>query len=226
MALILNIETATEVCSVALGLDGRVLCSETICTPNQHAGQTTVLIARLFEQSGYTLQNLHAVAVSSGPGSYTGLRIGASVAKGICFALHLPLIAIPTLKGIAQGARERFPEADLLIPVIDARRQEVYAARYTSELVNTQPVYSWIIEPGDLDPLHQAGTVVIAGGKGAEKAQEILDNDHFIYDPIAASADFLVPLSELAYRQKKFEEVASFTPFYLKPPNITTPKTL
>ncbi len=226
MALILNIETATEVCSVALGLDGRVLCSEAICTPNQHAGQTTILIARLFEQSGYTVQDLHAVAVSSGPGSYTGLRIGTSIAKGICFAGNLPLIAIPTLKAIAQGATEHFPNADIIVPVIDARRQEVYAAQYTPELINTQSVYSWIIEPDNLDPLLQSGTVVIAGGKGAEKAREILGDDHFVYDPIAASAAFLVPLSEFAYRQKQFEELASFTPFYLKPPNITTPKTL
>ena len=223
MALILNVETATEVCSVALGLDGQVLCSEHIGMPNQHASQTPILMARLFDQSGYAMNDLQAVAVSSGPGSYTGLRIGTSVAKGICFALNIPLIAIPTLKAIAWGAHTRFPEAKLLLPVIDARRQEVYAAGFDPALECTREVWSWIVDPHE-QPI--PGKVVIAGGKGAEKIRETLGDSHYLFDIQDANAENLVPLSDHAYRQKKFEDLAAFTPFYLKPPNITTPKTL
>lgn len=226
MALILNIETATEVCSVALGLDGQVVESETIDTPNRHASHTTVLIQQVLDSSGYSINRIDAVAVSAGPGSYTGLRIGASIAKGICFARRIPLIAIPTLQGIAQGAIYDFPEADLILPMIDARRQEVYAAQYDNKLRCIQAAHSWILAPGETDRLSADYPVVVACGNGAEKAANILKNPAIHYHPIPASASFLVALAEKAWQNEAFEDMASFNPLYLKPPNITTPKTL
>lgn len=226
MALILNIETATEVCSVALGLDGQVVQCETIDTPNRHASHTTVLIQQVLDSSGYSISRIDAVAVSSGPGSYTGLRIGASTAKGICFARRIPLIAIPTLQGIAQGALYDFPEADLILPMIDARRQEVYAAHYDNELLCIQAAQSWILAAGEADRLLADYPVIVACGNGAEKASKILENQAVHYHPLPASASFLVPSAEKAWQNKDFEDISSFNPLYLKPPNITTPKTL
>ncbi len=225
MALILNIETATEVCSVALGLDGQLCHSETIAEPNRHASHTTLLIQQVLEAGNYSVNQLDAVAVSAGPGSYTGLRIGASIAKGICFALDIPLIAIPSLQGLAEGARRKFPQADLIIPMIDARRQEVYAAWYGSKLETLHPEWAWVLEEGALQPIAAGHSEVVVCGNGAFKAEAILGKvSNVSWYPGDSDAGFLVPLAEVAFQAKKFQLLDSFSPFYLKPPNITKPK--
>ena len=133
MAYILNIETATSVCSVSLADSGRLLHLEESDEPNLHSSQLTVYIEKLFKQTNLEMKQLNAVAVSKGPGSYTGLRIGVSVAKGICYALNIPLIAISTLQSMAYGYVQKYdPEEkdSWFCPMIDARRMEVYAAFY------------------------------------------------------------------------------------------------
>lgn len=221
MSLILQIETSTTSCSVALARDGKVLSSRTIDQRNIHAEVITVFIGEIMADNRLAFNQLYAIAVSSGPGSYTGLRIGVSTAKGLCFSLDKPLIAIETLKAMAAGYLSRFPKPEkaefLLCPMIDARRMEVYTALFDLDLKQVQPTSAEIITAESFrEKLDQHQ--IIFFGDGAAKCEAVL-GDH----PNAFfSTDFLndaVDLTELAaakFKSQAFEDVAYFEPFYLK----------
>jgi tRNA threonylcarbamoyladenosine biosynthesis protein TsaB len=221
MALILNLETATTACSVSLGRDGTLLALKELNGEYTHAENLTVFIADVMKQAGLQLHDLDAVAVSKGPGSYTGLRIGVSSAKGLCYSLGKPLIAINTLYSMMSGIIHlpssliHFPA--LLCPMLDARRMEVYCAVYDSEGNEIRPTAAEIIDEHSFAELLREQPVYFFGD-GAAKCKAALSHSKnaFFIDDIYPSAKDMITLSEKAFRNAQFEDVAYFEPFYLK----------
>jgi len=224
MPFILHIETATDTCAVALGEGGQLLQLEEAPGTFQHAAQLTLLIRSAFEKADRAMSELDAVAVSSGPGSYTSLRVGTATAKGICYALDKPLIAVNTLQALALACLQQEREEGLYYPMIDARRMEVYTAAFDAanqQLTDATPL---IVEEHTFEEPIAKGTPIILCGNGAPKCQKILPNEGILYSNVVCSAAHLVPLALRAFEREAFEDVAYYDPLYLKPPNITTPK--
>lgn len=221
MSLILQIETSTTNCSVALAQNGKVLSHKNINQRNIHAEVITVFIGEVLSENDLKFAELDAVAVSSGPGSYTGLRIGVSTAKGLCFSLDKPLIAVETLLAMAAGYLSRFPNQTeqkfLLCPMIDARRMEVYTALFDQDLNRIAETSAEIITAESFkEELNQHK--IIFFGDGAAKCKTVLShhaNAVFIDDFLNEAAD-LTSIAEKKFSQKQFEDVAYFEPFYLK----------
>ena len=217
MALILHIETATEVCSVAVSNNKELLAIKETVGGNSHSANLTTFIEEVIKQAGITLQQLDAVAVSKGPGSYTGLRIGISTAKGLCYGLDIPMIAVDTLKAMAWGASNGNDADVLYCPMIDARRMEVYAGVYDKNNTTLREVKADIVD----DTIYKEyldNNIVMFFGNGAEKCRELLSthsNAKFM-DNNFASAPKMISLAADKYEQKQFEDVAYFEPFYLK----------
>jgi tRNA threonylcarbamoyladenosine biosynthesis protein TsaB len=219
MALILHIETATSVCSVALAEDGKLLSLKEENKANTHAEKITLFISDVLEEAGKKIQDLNAVAVSSGPGSYTGLRIGVSTAKGLCYALDKPLIAINSLKGLANSIRNSQLSIDnsLLVPMIDARRMEVYCAVYDSQLDEIEKTAAKIIDTDSFAHLLKEKKIYFFGD-GAEKCKPFfLKNNNAVFmDTVFSSAGSMIALAYKKFQQREFEDVGLFEPFYLK----------
>lgn len=237
MSRILLIETATEVCSAAIAVDGQVVAIEEESHALNHAALLTLQIGACAQKSGIPLAELDAVAVSRGPGSYTALRVGASVAKGICYALDKPLIAIDTLLALAWACREATepsavhpPPSTVYIPMLDARRQEVWMAVFDHDLRVLAPEQPLIIE-NDLfenvirKAVPNAGeAVLIVAGNGSEKLKNVSPPENVVFSFVKnCSAKHLSFLAEQFFQRADFQDVAYFEPFYMKPPNITTP---
>jgi tRNA threonylcarbamoyladenosine biosynthesis protein TsaB len=223
MAVFLLIETATPVCSVALVKDDRILANRESKEENIHSSLITVFIKEAFEEASLAMEQIDAVAVSKGPGSYTGLRIGVSVAKGLCYALDKPLMSMPTLLSMAYGARALLQDDGankqkaILCPMIDARRMEVYTALYDKELNPLMETSAMIVDEQSFAQFLNDHRMYFFGN-GAGKCQEILagrENVHFIHD-FSLSSSFMARLAEDAFQHKRFEDIAYFEPFYLK----------
>ena len=213
MALILNIETATKNCSVALSKDGRTIAIRELSEQNfSHAEKLHVFIEELFAESHLKLQDLSAIAVSQGPGSYTGLRIGVSAAKGLCYALSIPLIAVDTLEILA---RKINISNGTILPMIDARRLEVYSAFFDSNYAKIRETKAEII---DENSFQEETEILHLIGDGAMKFKEILTGEKFKYYPEMQfpSATEMSLISFQKFQNKQFEDVAYFEPFYLK----------
>ncbi|GAB4495595.1 MAG: tRNA (adenosine(37)-N6)-threonylcarbamoyltransferase complex dimerization subunit type 1 TsaB [Saprospiraceae bacterium] len=235
MSRILLIETATEVCSVAIAVDGEVVALVEEPQAPSHATLLTLQIEKCVGMSGIPLATLDAVAVSSGPGSYTSLRVGASVAKGICYALDKPLIAVNTLLALAWASREEpsiinHPSSTVFVPMLDARRQEVWLAVYDAELRTIVEERPLILENNLFENfIHQslseaAGKTLVVGGNGSEKLKNVLTRENVVFSSVKkCSARHLAALAERFFQQADFQNVAYFEPFYMKAPNITTP---
>ena len=230
MATILNIETSTEVCSVVLAKDGEILFEKESAEGLNHSELLTVFIEELFTENNLQMNILDAIAVSKGPGSYTGLRIGVSVAKGLCYALDIPLIAIGTLDAMgfyaSQDATSVSLAADnvLFCPMIDARRMEVYTALYNSKGENVKPVSAEIIDEDAFSSFLENHKVLFFGN-GAAKCKHLLMHSNALFDgPSKTSARFMISFAEKKYNNKEFENVAYFEPFYLKNFVATIPK--
>jgi tRNA threonylcarbamoyladenosine biosynthesis protein TsaB len=225
MITILQIETSTQFCSAALSRNGETIALKEASGQNLHAGSLTLFIDEVMQQRSLKYEDLDAIAVSKGPGSYTGLRIGVSTAKGLCFALDKPLIAIDTLKLMTAGFLEANPDFnDLVCPMIDARRLEVYTALYSPLGDEIVGVSAKIIDDNSFAAELRAAKITFIGD-GAEKCQEIINNSNaqFINDNYNLASN----MSGLAYQRflaGNFEDVAYFEPFYLKDFMITTPK--
>ncbi|MGB5371811.1 MAG: tRNA (adenosine(37)-N6)-threonylcarbamoyltransferase complex dimerization subunit type 1 TsaB [Flavobacteriaceae bacterium] len=213
MALILNIETASANCSVALAKDGVLLAIMEEDTPKySHSEQLHVFIQDVLTEAKCDLGELDAIAVSKGPGSYTGLRIGVSAAKGLCFSLNLPLIAIPTLESMAQ----QVSGGDFIIPLLDARRMEVYSAVFDREQHRVRETRAEIVDEHSFKEFLQKGKAVLLGS-GAEKCMEVLSGPNVVFNTKAVpSAREMASLSYQKFLNKEFEDVAYFEPFYLK----------
>lgn len=229
MACILHLETSSDVCSVALSEDGALLFAKEHArdaTPQESA--FSLLVDEVLSMADSAAKRLDAVALSCGPGSYTGLRISASMAKGICYGRDLPLIALPTLEIVCVPIllRDDLPETALLCPMIDARRMEVYAAVYDRALVAVRDVAADVVDNQTYKPYFSHGPVWFFGN-GADKCRSIINhpNAHFVPD-VRPLARWMFPLAEKAYNAKRFADVAYFEPFYLKEFVATRPRDL
>lgn len=230
MTNIILVETSQTICSIALSCKhngaGAIISERTITEPMQHAAQLPVLLQKTLDEAKQRNLTINAVAVSGGPGSYTGLRIGVSTAKGLAYALGIPLIAVDTLGIIASMIRENaeIQPGDCICPMIDARRMEVYNALYTADLQLIEKPQANIITSDSFGSIHPDATIYI-GGSGADKCKSVITRPGIKYvdgiDPIAAK------MSELAHRMfadQQFVDVAYYEPFYLKEFQATTPK--
>ena len=215
MAIILNIETATTNCSVSIAKEGKTLALREHDTPNySHSEQLHVFIKEMVEETDISFSDLEAIAVSKGPGSYTGLRIGVSAAKGLCFSLDIPLIAIPTLQSMAFQAKPQ--DARYIIPVLDARRMEVYSAVFDYRGEEIRETKAEIIDENSFAGYLKKGKVLLMGS-GAKKCEEILSDQNLSIDSsVAPSAKEMALLSHKRFIAGNFEDIAYFEPYYLK----------
>ena len=227
MACILNIETSTDVCSVAVSQDGAIIWSDEDRTGPNHAVKLGTFVDEALSFSDNHAIPLDAVAVSCGPGSYTGLRIGVSMAKGICYGRNVPLIAVHTLPLMTVPVLlyHELEEDALLCPMLDARRMEVYASLYDRSLKEIRPIHADIVDQDTYkEYLDRPGYFF---GNGAAKCMETINhpNAHLIPD-IVPLAKYMLPLAEKRFLNEQFEDVAYFTPFYLKDFVAKAPKKL
>ena len=226
MFYILSIETSTEVASVAISKEEQLISLKESTQAYSHAEQITLLIQSCLEAASLKMKDLSAVAVSSGPGSYTGLRIGLSTAKGICYALNKPLIGVSTLQALAFALCKKYPDADLFCPMIDARRMEVYCCIYDKQNMPVTQIEANIIDKNSFSTYLAANKKVVFCGNGSLKTQKYIQSPFTIFDKLQCSAAYLCPLAAQAFLQGQFENIAYYSPFYLKKPNITKPKKL
>ena len=228
MATILHIETSTDVCSVAVSEDGQVIFDQEDHSGPNHAERLGTMVDEALSFTDNHAIPFDAVAVSCGPGSYTGLRIGVSMAKGVCYGRNLKLIAVPTLELLSVPILLReIPEEDaLLCPMLDARRMEVYAGIYDRGLKSIRPIQADIVD-GETYKAYLDERPVYFFGNGAKKCQEAIQhpNAHFIED-IEPLAKWMQPLAEKRFLNEQFEDVAYFVPFYLKDFVAKMPKKL
>ena len=218
MERILLLETATAVCSVELAVDGRIVASRKSTEPNAHSSKLAVFVGEVMDETSTAFSDLDAVCVSSGPGSYTGLRIGVSAAKGLCYAHDIPLIAVETLQGMANLFLMQNPDFEgFVCPMIDARRMEVYTAMFDNKGVRLEETSAEVIGPESFGGYLAKGDVAFVGD-GADKTKEILGvHPNAVYGlPFDFSAQGLLAEAHRHYTEGIFEDVAYFEPFYLK----------
>ena len=231
MTNILHIETASVTCSVAISGNEKLLALRESFVDKSHAALVTVFIQELFEETGLKPADLDAISVSMGPGSYTGLRIGVSTAKGLAYGLGKRLIAVNTLKAMAWGLVNS-PDIDLddlrsdfyLSPMIDARRMEVYTSLFDKDLSTIKEISAEIIDEQSFQAFLDEKPVFFFGN-GAEKCEDIIQHKNARFIPgFHNSSKYMVSLAYESFQLKKFEDVAYFEPFYLKDFIATTPK--
>ena len=214
MAIILNIETATTNCSVSLSKDGEILVlKEDKSSGYSHAETLHVFIDDVFKEAKIQPSAIDAIAVSKGPGSYTGLRIGVSTAKGLCFALNKPLIATDTLEALAN---QIIFNDGFIVPMLDARRMEVYSAIYNSNLELAREIKAEILNEESFKELLEKSKIYFIGN-GVEKTKTLIQHPNAVFvEGKLPSAKEMAKLSELKYKKSDTEDVAYFEPYYLK----------
>ncbi len=222
MPLLLNIDTATEHASVCISKNGKVIALEESTEQKNHASFIQPAVAKLMGDNGLRLTDLDAVAVTIGPGSYTGLRVGLASAKGICYALNKPLLTLNTLQVMARGAMDHCllnsiqPDSTTLFcPLIDARRMEVFTAVYDSVLNEIQPPHALIIDEHAFESLYTRQPVIFSGS-GRTKLRSVLTNPHISYLDIQHNASHMVTWAGEAYRSGNFVNLAYCEPLYVK----------
>ncbi|WP_041801432.1 tRNA (adenosine(37)-N6)-threonylcarbamoyltransferase complex dimerization subunit type 1 TsaB [Flagellimonas ruestringensis] len=215
MAIILNIETATTNCSVSISKDKDIIVlKENNAASYSHSEQLHVFIKEALKEASLSFSDLDAVAISKGPGSYTGLRIGVSAAKGLCFSLDLPLIAIPTLQSMAHQVD--LNPGELVIPVLDARRMEVYSCIYGSDYKEVRETRAEIVNEESFSDYVSDKKVYVVGS-GAEKCRGVLQHPNFVFnESVVPSAKEMASIAFKKYEAGQFENVAYFEPYYLK----------
>lgn len=232
-ALILHIETSTDICSVALSEGDQQLSLVESGPERSHATLLNVYIRKTFEDSARKLDLIDAVAISKGPGSYTGLRIGVSTAKGIAYALEKPLLALGSLENMAIGAKKdqsiinlwnEHGDELLLCPMIDARRMEVYTCFYSMDMKVIKSVSADVVEKNSYNKLLEKHHICFFGN-GSGKCEQVLDHPHALFvSGIDPSAGHMITPVLNRFKQQQFEDVAYFEPFYLKDFIATVPK--
>lgn len=226
LAYILCIETANGVTSVALSREGVCVAKQEIQQQNKTADSFHLLTQALLEETGLGFSDLKAVAISAGPGSYTGLRIAVAAAKGYCFSLDIPLIAVPTLQAMAFGLRVRYGivDTDIYVPMIDARRMEVYLSCYNDKLELSRHYSSYIIDE-NFDQLFDTPARYTLFGNGAEKSRKYTSCDQItFFDNFVPSAEDMCVLAYERFQSRHFEDVAYYEPDYAKPYYTTASK--
>ncbi len=234
MALILNIETSSDLCSVALGHDGRMVDLFLGEEERDHSRVLTLLIEKILKKNKLEMKNLEAVAVSEGPGSYTGLRIGVSAAKGIAYGLNIPLLAVSTLEALAvyvtierrEEIQKTLGEKGLLCPMIDARRMEVYSAFFDMSGKRITKIEPHVIDEHSFTR-ERARHKILFFGTGSDKCKKIFREENvFFLEGIIPRADRMISLAERNFRDGNVADTAYFEPFYLKEFIATVPKDL
>jgi tRNA threonylcarbamoyladenosine biosynthesis protein TsaB len=232
MAKLLLIETATEVCGAAIAVEGEIVAMQENTDTQSHAMLLTLQIQHCVEESGIALHELDAVCVSRGPGSYTALRVGSSVAKGICYALDKPLIALDTLKALAWASRAALPQdqTGLFAPMIDARRQEIWMSVYDAALQEIVPAQPFILENDLFDKIlpaqiwgNNAYSIFLSGNGSVKAGAYNLAQGTLQTDIIKSSVRNMSHLAFEYLKLGEFQDVVYYEPFYMKPPNITIP---
>ncbi|MCC4213448.1 tRNA (adenosine(37)-N6)-threonylcarbamoyltransferase complex dimerization subunit type 1 TsaB [Leeuwenhoekiella parthenopeia] len=225
MAILLGIETTTTNCSVALSKDDVILAfKEDMGLDYSHAERLHLYIAEVLQEANIPKSEIDAVAVSKGPGSYTGLRIGVSAAKGLCYALNVPLIATNTLKALAIQANQSGDEFKYIIPVLDARRMEVYSAVFNPVFDEIRSIEAQIVEESSFLNYLDSGKVLFIGN-GAAKLKDLIKHPNARFnDKALPSAREMMPLALAKYKISDTEDVAYFEPFYLKDFFVTSKK--
>ena len=221
--MILCLETSTAVCSVSLVDNGNVIALRESLDGQNHAEKITIFIDEVMKEAGVAYKDLDAIATSMGPGSYTGLRIGVSTAKGLCYAMEKPLIAIDTLAAMAHGfvsnqlSAFSFQQSMVLCPMIDARRMEVYTAFFNEKLERTSETEALVIDENSFMELKQNNHLYLFGD-GADKLASLFENENNItvVEKFHCSASYMAKLADEAFKNKQFVDVAYFEPFYLK----------
>ncbi len=224
MALLLSLETSTQSCSVALHKDGKLLAERETKIPRSAAAQIAVMIQEVIQQANHKPSELNGVVVASGPGSYTGLRIGVATAKGLCYALNIPLISVNTLHLLASQGKDIFRTQErsfdqdkiLFCPMLDARRMEVYCMLTDFNLKELEPIQARIIDEQSFGEYLEQQVIYFLG-EGAQKCKEIIrqNNARFLPDVIP-QARRLGEMGHAKWQQSLFEDVVTFEPFYLK----------
>lgn len=229
MGKILCIDTATDICTVSLIEEGRLISNIDSGEDRTHATQLAVYIDKLLKNTGNKVSDLDAVAVSKGPGSYTGLRIGVSMAKGLCYGAKKPLISVSTLEAMCYGIPDNYLKENNLAnfyfaPMLDARRMEVYTAVFDTDIAPEKEVHAEIINENSFKKELEQKNVLFFG-TGIEKTIDFLnsDNAHF-YKNYIHSSKYMTKPASLKFNNKQFEDVAYFEPFYLKDFMTTKPK--
>lgn len=218
MARILLIETSGPILSVALATDGAVTAERVCREPRMQASLTAPLVKEVLDASGLSARDLDAVCVSKGPGSYTGLRVGTSTAKGLCFGASLPLIAMGTLDVLAAMAKapgNKSEDDGAVVPMIDARRMEVYTAVYSPAGERLTEIEAKVVGPDSFARELAAGPVLFIGD-GALKCKDVITHPNATFREAFPLASAMATLAEKAYNAKQFEDLAYFEPFYLK----------
>jgi tRNA threonylcarbamoyladenosine biosynthesis protein TsaB len=213
MKKIILIETSTALCSVALAENGTVTAYRESSAPKAHASLTAVFVQEVLAERGLSLNDCDAICVSMGPGSYTGLRVGLSTAKGICFGAKIPLIAINTLAILAQQGK--CEQCDLIIPMIDARRMEVYSCIYNNNQERISPIVPTILDENSYKSQLESGKVLFIGD-GCAKFERIISHPNARFISVHPKAEAMSQLAMNKLIKKEFEDVAYFEPFYLK----------
>ncbi|WP_299891412.1 tRNA (adenosine(37)-N6)-threonylcarbamoyltransferase complex dimerization subunit type 1 TsaB [uncultured Lacinutrix sp.] len=214
MALILNIETTTTNCSVSLSKEGEtLLLKEDYSNNYSHAERLHVFIESLLKEAKINKSELDAIAVSKGPGSYTGLRIGVSAAKGLCFALDIPLISVSTLEALAYQVKAK---SGIIVPMLDARRMEVYSAVFSASYKMLRSIEAQILDESSFSEYLKSETVYFIGN-GVEKTKTLINNDKAVFiEGKLPSANEMSILAYIKYKKSDTEDVAYFEPYYLK----------
>ncbi|MEJ2005279.1 MAG: tRNA (adenosine(37)-N6)-threonylcarbamoyltransferase complex dimerization subunit type 1 TsaB [Cyclobacteriaceae bacterium] len=226
MKFLLSIETSTTVCSAALQRGEDQLGSFTIYSGRSHAEHLALFTGKLLESCGVRPDELSAVALSAGPGSYTGLRIGTSFAKGLCYALDIPLITIGSLHGIAEAVRQRSQSCKYIIPMMDARRMEVYLQVFGGNGNSLEQARPFLLEEEDLGEYLDNGICCFAGN-GSDKARKVISHENALFiGGIDADAIYMCEEAWRKYTAGEFADLAYFEPEYLKEFRATKPKKL
>lgn len=218
MAKILHIETSAAYCSVSIAVDGIGVSEATATAVNDHIGHLTLLIEKVCASSAIPLKQMDAVAVSSGPGSYTGLRIGVSTAKGVCQALNIPLISVNSLESMVYGIKAHFTDKNVLFcPLIDARRMEVYTLIADTSGSILVPQQAYIVNEGQLLQDMLKENHIVFFGTGLNKCKELLNHEHAIfYDDFIQTSTSMHFLANRQFLNGNFENIAYFEPLYIK----------
>lgn len=223
---ILHIETATKICSVAISQGDTLLGYKDLEEGMNHAARLTPLIEEVIRSHGVQMEEIGAVSVSSGPGSYTGLRVGGSTAKAIAYSRNIPLVPVPTLLALATAGFEKYPEVGDVCPMLDARREEVYTAHFSRQQGQIRETQTLILSGTDpFGTFLERGPVLFCGD-GAFKVRElpVFQRDWLVDEAILCSARHLVLPASRMLKEDRTAEAMHFVPFYLKPPNITQAK--
>jgi tRNA threonylcarbamoyladenosine biosynthesis protein TsaB len=215
--LLLYIETSTEVCSVAVSSGDNVICSRVLREPKSHARVIAPMVDEIMRELSVDMSNFDAVVVSEGPGSYTGLRVGVSLAKGLCFGSGKPLISVSSLDLLFNLAIDHIRQdvEFYIVPMIDARRMEVYTAVYDRNAIRVEPVQAMVIDGSSFRNYLDKGLTVFCGD-GCEKIKGVIEHPNALFTDIESVAQGMVRSALVKFNEKRFEDVAYFEPFYLK----------